>query len=30
MDILIYALETDDRAPAFEAPVPFTPERQAA
>ena len=31
MDILLYALETNDRAPAFEAaPVPYTPERQAA
>ncbi len=30
MDILIYALETDERAAAFEAPVPYTPERQAA
>ncbi len=30
MDILLYALETDPRAPAFEAAVPFTPERRAA
>ena len=30
MDILLYALETDERAPAFDAPLPFTPERQAA
>ena len=30
MDILIYALETTERAPAFEAPAPYAPERRAA
>lgn len=30
MDILIYALETLERAPAFETPEPYVPERRAA
>ena len=30
MDLLIYALETTERAPAFEAPAFAEPERPAA
>ncbi len=30
MDILLYTLEIDDRAPAFEVTTPFMPELWAA